>query len=282
MVEAGGTNYFWAQASLLARTDEQELCRTPLRGMMRLRRLKPRNLLTPVMFLTLIAGALVHGLLARLMSYSLSPLLLRSRSGIPISSVAICARRRLGRSSLLSLYASPAGPVFPVLPVVPQKLEITKVVVISCVSERGDWPLMKRSTSEIAPRYETSKTKTNADLDYKSVVAVGPVACRSAQLFLKEGITQTAGILCLLVYRGPVYSCIGWLHVLSSSKVVRGKMQPTIGLERSRLASCSLLRSEGKRQGWFTDLLCEVIAGKPKAYRAVSGFLVFGVSASSF
>lgn len=31
----------------------------------------------------------------------------------------------------------------------------------------------------------------------------------------------------------------------------------------------------GKVTGLLTDLLCEAIVGKPKAYRAVAGFFVF-------
>lgn len=46
-------------------------------------------------------------------------------------------------------------------------------------------------------------------------------------------------------------SCAGWLQALSSFKVARGNVQPTIGLERSRLALCPLTRSEGKRQGFL-------------------------------
>lgn len=57
---------------------------------------------------------------------------------------------------------------------------------------------------------------------------------------------QTAGCLCLLIYRGLVRSCIGWLQAVSSFKVVRGYVQqPTTCLESSRLALCSLVRSEG-------------------------------------
>lgn len=174
----------------------------------------------------------------------------------------------------------------------------TLVIHLCCVSRQSSWSCLSQFARGITQGLRTTKSVDSRVSNRNSrpfwvgqdgkidaerlqdenqcrpgsqrTVAMGPVARRSAQLFLMSKVDKHRPSSYQPVYRGLVRSCVGWLQILSSFKVVRGNVQPTlIGLEKKQAGLVFPDEKRGEATGLVTDLLCEAIVGKMESYRAV-------------